>query len=133
MTYSVMIVDDSMMMRELIRDIVESDPRFRVVGEAENGREALEKVRALKPEVTLLDIEMPEMSGIEAMKRMRLSSPTKVIIISSVAQVGSQQALEARQLGAVDVIAKPSGALSLDLEAKKGHEIVAALHRALTN
>lgn len=130
MSHSVLIVDDSMMMRELIRDIVESNGGFAVIGEAENGREALTRAKELKPSVTLLDIEMPEMSGLEALKRLKLVSDTKVIIISSVAQVGSEQALEARRLVAFDVIGKPSGALSLDLEAKKGHEIVAALRKA---
>jgi len=130
MPHSILIVDDSLMMRELMRDIVESEPGFTVVGEAENGREALEKAQDLSPAVTLLDIEMPEMSGIEALKRLKLISRTKVIIVSSVAQVGSPQASEARSLGAFDVIAKPSGALSLDLEAKRGHEIVAAIKRA---
>lgn len=131
MTHSVLIVDDSMMMRELIRDIVESDAGFSVVGEAENGREALSRAKELKPAVTLLDIEMPEMSGLEALKRLKLVSDTKVVIVSSVAQVGSDQALEARRLGAVEIIAKPSGALSLDLEAKRGHEIMAALRKAV--
>lgn len=131
MSHSILIVDDSLMMRELMRDIVESETGFTVVGEAENGREALEQAKDLRPDVTLLDIEMPEMSGIEALKRLKLVCPTKVIIVSSVAQVGSPQALEARSLGAFDVIAKPSGALSLDLEAKRGHEIVAAVRRAV--
>ena len=64
------------------------------------------------------------MSGIEMMKRLALLGKTKVIVVSSVGQAGSPQAMEARQLGAVDIIAKPSGAMSLDLQAKKGHEIV---------
>lgn len=131
MTYDVLIVDDSMMMRELIRDIIESEPSLSVCGEAENGREALELAQSLNPHVTLLDIEMPEMSGIEALKRLKLVCPTKVIIVSSVAQTGSPQAVEARSLGAVDVIAKPSGALSLDLESKRGHDIIAAVRRAV--
>ena len=79
----------------------------------------------------VLDLEMPEMSGIEMLKRLALLGKAKVVVVSSVGQTGSPQAMEARRLGAVDVIAKPSGAMSLDLQAKKGHEIVQALRRAL--
>jgi two-component system chemotaxis response regulator CheB len=74
---------------------------------------------------------MPEMSGLDMLKRLMLLGKAKVIVVSSVGQTGSPQALEARRLGAVDVIAKPSGAMSLDLQAKKGHEIVQSLRRAL--
>jgi two-component system chemotaxis response regulator CheB len=78
-----------------------------------------------------LDIEMPHMDGIECLKRLRLISNVPVIIVSSVAQTGSPQALETRKLGAAEVIAKPSGAMSLDLNAKKGHEIVTASRKVL--
>ena len=84
-----------------------------------------------KPDAILLDLEMPEMSGLDMLKRLMLLGKAKVIVVSSVGQTGSPQALEARRLGAVDVIAKPSGAMSLDLQAKKGHEIVQSLRRAL--
>ena len=117
-------------MRTLIKDIISSDPDLQVVGEAANGADALEKVRLLSPDVLLLDIEMPGMDGIECMKRLKLISPCKIVIVSSVAQVGSPQAIEARRLGAVDVISKPSGALSLDLKAKKGSDIVTVSRRA---
>ncbi len=130
MAKNVMVVDDSFMMRTLIADIVKSDPDLKVVGEAENGKIALEKVAKLAPDVVLLDIEMPEMNGLEALKRIKLSSRAKVIIISSVAQVGSPQAMEARRLGAFDVIAKPSGSMSLDITAKKGSDIVKAIRKA---
>jgi two-component system chemotaxis response regulator CheB len=127
----ILVIDDSFIMRTIIKDIVDSDPELEVVGFAENGKVGLERVRELKPDAILLDLEMPEMSGIEMMKRLALLGTTKVIVVSSVGQTGSPQALEARRLGAVDVIAKPSGAMSLDLQAKKGHEIVQSLRRAL--
>ena len=130
MTIKVLVVDDSFVMRTLIKDIISSDPDLQVVGEAANGSDALEKVRLLSPDVLLLDIEMPGMDGIECMKRLKLISPCKIVIVSSVAQVGSPQAIEARRLGAVDVISKPSGALSLDLKAKKGSDIVTISRRA---
>lgn len=127
----ILVVDDSFIMRTIIKDIVDSDPDLEVVGFAENGKVGLQRVRELKPEAILLDLEMPEMSGIEMLKRLTLLGKTKVVVVSSVGQTGSPQAMEARRLGAVDVIAKPSGAMSLDLQAKKGHEIVQSLRRAL--
>ena len=127
----ILVVDDSFIMRTIIKDIVESDPELEVAGVAENGKVGLQRVRELKPDAILLDLEMPEMSGLDMLKRLMLLGKAKVIVVSSVGQTGSPQALEARRLGAVDVIAKPSGAMSLDLQAKKGHEIVHSLRRAL--
>ena len=127
----ILVVDDSFIMRTIIKDIVDSDPELEVVGFAENGKIGLQRVRELKPDAILLDLEMPEMSGIDMLKRLMLLGKAKVIVVSSVGQTGSPQAMEARRLGAIDVIAKPSGAMSLDLQAKKGHEIVQAVRRAL--
>ena len=131
MPKNILIVEDSFIMRTLIQDIVQSDPEFTVVGMAENGKVGLQKVRELKPDLVLLDIEMPEMTGLEMLKRMALVSKAKVIIVSSLGQAGSPQAVEARRLGAADIIAKPSGAMSLDLADKRGHELVQAMRRAL--
>jgi len=126
-----LIVDDSFVMRALLRGMVTSDPDLEVTGEAKNGLEALQQVQNLLPDLVLLDIEMPHMDGIECMKRLRLMSTVPVIVVSSVAQPGSPQAIESRKYGAADVIAKPSGAMSLDLNSKKGHEIVTAARRVL--
>ena len=130
MSKKVVVVDDSYIMRTLVTNIVTADPDFEVVGSAGNGALGLEAVKKFSPDLVLLDIEMPEMDGLECLKRLKLISSAKVIIISSVAQTGSPQALEARKLGAVDVIAKPSGAMSLDLAQKKGHDIVIAARKA---
>lgn len=127
----ILIVDDSFVMRAVLRGIVTADADLEVAGEATNGLEALQKVKEIAPDLVLLDIEMPHMDGIECIKRLRLMSRVPVIIISSVAQAGSPQAIEARKYGAADVIAKPSGAMSLDLQAKKGHVIVTAARSAL--
>ncbi len=130
MIKKILVVDDSFVMRTLIKDIISSDPDLLVVGEAANGTDALEKVKLLAPDVMLLDIEMPGMDGIECLKRLKLISPCKVVIVSSVAQVGSPQAMEALRLGVIEVISKPSGALSLDLKSKKGSDIVKISRRA---
>jgi two-component system chemotaxis response regulator CheB len=131
MTKSVLIVDDSFIMRSMLTSLMEADENFIVAGVAENGKVGLQKVRELKPDLVLLDLEMPEMSGIDMLKRLALVSKARVIVVSSVGQAGSEQALQARRLGAADVIAKPSGAMSLDLTEKRGHAIVKAARRAL--
>ncbi len=131
MPRGVLIVDDSGFMRNTIRQIIAVDDELEVVGEAEDGLVALEKVRSLRPDVVLLDIEMPNLDGLAVLKRLRLTSKARVIILSSLAQLGSAPALEARRIGAVEVIGKPSGTISLDLKAKRGHEILRAIRSAL--
>lgn len=126
----VLVVDDSLLMRTVIRDIVAADEAFEIVGEAVDGMEAVDKAGTLKPDIILLDIEMPRLDGIGALKQLNLVSVATVIVVSSAAQLGSPQAVEARRLGAFDVIAKPSGALSLDMKARRGHDIVRAMRRA---
>lgn len=128
---NVMIVDDSFLMRRVIRNILEKDSVFNVVAEAANGLEALEAVTAYKPDVILLDIEMPKMDGLEFLRHSRLLTNARVIIISSVAQLGSPQALEALSLGATDIVPKPSGVLSMDLEEKKSSELLDIIRNAV--
>lgn len=131
MAHPVLIVDDFGFMRNIVKQILAVDEELEVVGEAEDGQVAIEKEKELKPEVILLDIEMPRLDGLAALKRLKLTSKAKVVILSSVAQLGSAAALEARRLGAFDVIAKPSGAISLDLKAKRGHEILRVVRAAM--
>src|SRR5947207_11934540 len=128
----VLIVDDSFIMRNLVTGIVESDPDLEVVDTAENGMEALKKVRQIKPDAVLLDIEMPEMSGLETLRRLGLRSPCKIVILSSlVGSTDSAKRVEALRLGAVATIAKPSGGVSLDLKQRRASQIVDVLRRAL--
>ncbi len=130
MKKKVLVVDDSLMMRAIIIQIASSDDRFEVIGDAANGRIALELAESHKPDIILLDIEMPELDGIETLKRLMLASKAKTIVISSVAQAASANAAEARRFGACAVISKPSGAFSLDISERKGHEIVQAMCKA---
>jgi class 3 adenylate cyclase/CheY-like chemotaxis protein len=128
----VLVVDDSLIMRNLITEIVDSDPDLEVVDTAPDGRVALQKVRQLKPDAVLLDIEMPEMSGLETLRRLNLRSTCKVVILSSlVANEDSAKRIEALRLGAVATIGKPSGGVSFDLKQKRASEIVRTLRRAL--
>ncbi len=128
----ILVVDDSLIMRNLITEIVDSDPDLEVVDTAPDGRSALQKVRQLKPDAVLLDIEMPEMSGLETLRRLNLRSTCKVVILSSlVANEDSSKRVEALRLGAVATIGKPSGGVSFDLKQKRASEIVRTLRRAL--
>lgn len=128
----ILVVDDSLIMRQLVREIVDSDPDLEVVDTAENGRLAIQKVRQLKPDAVLLDIDMPEMTGLETLRRLGLRSPCKVVILSSlVTSQDASERIEALRLGAAAVIGKPSGGVSLDLKQKRASEIVGALRQVL--
>jgi class 3 adenylate cyclase len=127
----ILIVDDSFIMRKLIREIVESDELLEVADVAENGQIALQKVRELKPDLVLLDIEMPEMSGLETLRRLGLRSKSKVVILSSLGGEGTAETAEALRLGAAAVLEKPSGSISLDVQARKGAGILRTIRDVL--
>jgi class 3 adenylate cyclase/ActR/RegA family two-component response regulator len=128
----ILVVDDSLIMRQLVSEIVDSDPDLAVVDTAENGRVAIQKVRQLAPDAVLLDIDMPEMTGLETLRRLGLRSPCKVIILSSlVTNQDASERVEALRLGAAAVIGKPSGGVSLDLKQKRASEIVGVLRQVL--
>ncbi len=113
---SVLVVDDSAMMRNLVGRIVESDDRLRLAGKAMNGRFALQKIEALEPDVIVLDLEMPEMNGIEFLQERRSRRiDIPVIVLSSVATKGAKITMDALSLGASDFILKPSGSISTDI------------------
>ncbi|WP_036281039.1 response regulator [Methylocystis sp. ATCC 49242] len=122
--HKVMVVDDSAMMRVVISNFVSSLPNYKVMAAAENGRKALEQL-AKFPDLSLilLDIEMPEMNGLEFLRHAKLKSRAKIVILSSVAAAGSRQASEARSLGADAIVTKPAGAVSMDLADKRGAEL----------
>ncbi|WP_028840743.1 protein-glutamate methylesterase/protein-glutamine glutaminase [Thermodesulfobacterium hveragerdense] len=105
----VLVVDDSAIMRKLIVDILKEEKDIEVVDTAKTGREAIEKAKALKPDVITLDIEMPEMDGLEALKVLKKEVPSsKVIMFSSLTQEGAKATIEALALGAYDFVPKPS-------------------------
>jgi two-component system chemotaxis response regulator CheB len=105
----VLVVDDSAFMRGVLVRKVESDSRFTVIGTAANGREAVEKVLALKPDVVTLDVDMPVMNGIEALKEIIRLSQSAVLMVSARTEAGAAITLEALSLGAVDFIPKSRG------------------------
>ncbi|HHY74644.1 MAG TPA: chemotaxis response regulator protein-glutamate methylesterase [Bacillus bacterium] len=129
----VLVVDDSAFMRKLITDFLSADSRFHVVGTARNGKDAIEKVKEWQPDVVTLDVEMPEMNGLEALRVIMSDYPTRVVMLSTTTQQGADNTLQAIANGAVDFIAKPSGAISLDLERIKDEIIQKVLMASKAN
>lgn len=125
-----LIVDDSAMMRRLLRGILANDSLFEVVGEASDGVEALSALNALSPDLTLLDLEMPRLDGMGFLAEWALTGPGAVLVVSSAAQPGSTPALEVLRRGAWGAVAKPSGALSPDLALRSGEAILVAARQA---
>ena len=111
----VLVVDDSAFMRNAISRILAKDNTIEVVGTARNGQEALEKVEALKPDVVTLDIEMPVMNGIEALKQIVSRHKLPVIMFSALSQEGAEVTMEALSLGASDFITKDFSSVSLNV------------------
>jgi two-component system, chemotaxis family, protein-glutamate methylesterase/glutaminase len=110
----VLIIDDSATMRGLIRRALSVDGRLLVVGEAADPIDARTKIKMLLPDVLTLDVEMPQMSGLEFLARLMRLRPMPVVMLSSETQLGSAAAVEALSLGAVDCIGKPVGQLLAD-------------------
>ncbi len=127
----IMVVDDAAMMRLIVGNILNDDPFVKVVDFAANGKQALEKLNAVKPDLILLDIEMPEMDGLEFLRHARLKSDAKIVMLTAVAPMGSPKAAMARALGADAVISKPSGTISYDLAQKRGTELIQVIYRLL--
>ena len=114
---SVLICDDSALMRNLISRIIDAEEDLEIAGKAMNGVFAVKKLESLKPDVIILDLEMPEMDGIGFLKeRQRLGYDMPVVILSSHAQKGAKITMEALSLGASDFLMKPSDTGGQDLD-----------------
>jgi two-component system chemotaxis response regulator CheB len=104
--YKVLIVDDSSLMRQLLTQILGSDPELEVVGTAADAFVAREKIKSLNPDVLTLDIEMPRMDGLTFLEKLMRGHPMPVVMISSLTDRGAETTLRALSLGAVDYISK---------------------------
>lgn len=105
----VLVVDDSPFMRLTIQKILGQDSRIKVIDTARDGREAIEKLKVLRPQVVTMDVEMPVINGLQALDEIMRWQPTPVIVLSSLTTAGAEATLKALDLGAFDVVAKPSG------------------------
>ncbi len=106
MAYKVLVVDDSSFFRRRVTDILNKDPKLNVIDVAVNGQEAVEKAISLKPDVITMDIEMPVLNGIDAVKQIMAKSPTAILMFSSLTHQGAKATLEALEAGALDFLPK---------------------------
>lgn len=123
---TVLVVDDSAFMRKVVSEIIEGSGQFRVVGTARNGLDALKQIHALEPDIVTLDVEMPELNGIDTLGYIMSETPRPVVMLSAAGTSGDALTLRALELGAVDFVRKPSGPISLDLATVRD-ELLAAL------
>lgn len=116
----VLVVDDSALMRKIISDMINSEADMEVIDTARNGEDFLSKLNRARPNVITLDVEMPKMDGITALKEMKKNNiDIPVIVLSSVSQRGTQLTMDCLEAGAFDFLPKPSGAISLDINKVK--------------
>jgi two-component system, chemotaxis family, protein-glutamate methylesterase/glutaminase len=117
----ILIVDDSAFVRYNLSRGLETDPELKVVGSVQNGLEALRNMEKLKPDVVILDVEMPEMDGLTTLKRIMAECPTPVIMFSGLTQQGARTTVQALMRGAFDFVPKPEDrfGLSTVIEALK--------------
>lgn len=111
----VIVIDDSAFMRKSLSMLLESDPEIEVIATARDGREGIEKITQLKPDLVTLDMEMPRMDGLTALKIIMKDTPLPVLIVSSLTSKDSETTLEALSLGAVDFIPKNISTGSLNI------------------
>ena len=129
----VMVVDDSVVVRKIVTDVLSADPGIEVVGTAVNGRAALAKVEALKPELITMDIEMPEMNGIEAVRAIRATrNRVPIIMFSTLTERGATATLEALSAGANDYVTKPANVGSVGQSMESVREQLIPRIKALT-
>lgn len=127
--HSVLVVDDSAFMRRVITEMIDACEDFHVVGTARNGLDAVKQVHALDPQIVTLDIEMPELDGIQALGYIMSETPRPVIMLSAAGGSADDLTIRALELGAVDFVRKPSGPISLDLGVVRD-QLIAALRAA---
>ena len=137
----VLVVDDSTFMRKSLTTMLESDTSVQVVGVARNGEEAIQQVKVLEPDVVTMDVEMPGMSGIQALERVMKEHPVPVLMVSSLTTEGAAETLHALELGAVDFVAKQLDGVATKIEhiqadllnkVKTAHQAGSKIRRSLS-
>lgn len=112
---SVVVIDDSAFMRKSLSLMLESDPDIKVISTAKNGQEGYDIVNNLKPDIVTLDIEMPVMDGLTALKKIMADCPTSVLMVSSLTTEGAEATIKALELGAVDFIPKEMSYVNINI------------------
>lgn len=125
----VLVVDDSALMRKKISEMVNSDEECEVIATVRNGEEAVLSAAALRPDVVTLDIELPKMDGLTALKIIMSQSPTPVVMLTGYTQFAGETTLKCLEYGAVDFVLKPGGSLSLEI-AKIQRDLLAKIKTA---
>ncbi len=123
---SVLVVDDSPFMRLTIQKVLGQDSGIKIIDTARDGREGIEKLKALRPQVVTMDVEMPVINGLQALDEIMRWQPTPVIVLSSLTTEGAEATLKALDLGAFDVVAKPTGPDLQNLARELSEKIKAA-------
>jgi two-component system chemotaxis response regulator CheB len=126
---TVLVIDDSALVRKLLTEVLNSDPDIEVIGAAIDAYAAREKIKQLHPDVLTLDVEMPRMDGVTFLKNLMRLHPLPVVMISSLTQQGAQVTLDALELGAIDFVSKPKLDLSESI-ADYADEIIAKVKTA---
>ncbi len=112
----VLIIDDSALVRSILSNILSADPEIEVVATAADPYEAREKIKLYNPDVVTLDIEMPNMSGLDFLEKIMTLRPMPVVMVSSLTQRGAEETIRALEIGAVDTVAKPNNSSGSGLE-----------------
>jgi len=112
----VLIIDDSLFMRTLVSDMLNSDPEIKVIDIAKNGEEGVKKILKLKPDCVTLDLAMPGWNGLTTLKQIMEQCPTPVVILSAHSKEDADITMECLDAGAIGFVVKPSGEVSLDIE-----------------
>jgi two-component system chemotaxis response regulator CheB len=126
---SVLIVDDSALVRRVLTEILSSDPAIKVLGTAHDAYDAREKIKALNPDVLTLDVEMPRMDGLTFLRNLMRLRPMPVIMVSSLTERGAEVTLDALSIGAIDYLSKPKIDLAATLSDYKD-ELIAKVKAA---
>ncbi|HII80921.1 MAG TPA: response regulator, partial [Methanosarcina sp.] len=128
-----LIVDDSAFMRMAIRSMLASSPDIKIVGDACNGKEAVDKSKTLHPDIIIMDVNMPVMDGLTAVKTIMSTDPVPIIMFSTLTIEGSKEALEALQLGAIDFAAKSESHHDVNMAEKELIDKIRNIHKSNPN